>query len=84
MWTGVCAPAVDPKVGSAGVEGDLEEKRRIMRERVQGEPLTNAERKALVDRCQRPKTKMQINLGAFQSLFLKFFSLFLVSLWCIC
>lgn len=34
-----------------------------MRERIQGEPLTNAERKALVERCQRHKTKRQINLG---------------------
>ncbi|KAK6119413.1 hypothetical protein DH2020_046843 [Rehmannia glutinosa] len=63
VWTGVCAPAVDPKVGSAEVENDLEEKRRLMRERVQGESLTNAERKALVERCQRHKTKRQINLG---------------------
>ncbi|KAK6117776.1 hypothetical protein DH2020_048478 [Rehmannia glutinosa] len=62
VWTGVCAPAVDPKVGSAEVENDLEEKRRLMRERVQGEPLTNAERKPLVERCQRHKTKRQINL----------------------
>ncbi|KAL3829605.1 hypothetical protein ACJIZ3_018407 [Penstemon smallii] len=63
VWTGVCAPAVDPKVGSAGVDSELEEKRRVMRERIQGEPLTNAERKALVERCQRHKTKRQINLG---------------------
>ncbi|PIN16223.1 hypothetical protein CDL12_11100 [Handroanthus impetiginosus] len=62
-WTGVCAPAVDPKDGSAETDGDLEEKRRLMRDRVQGEPLTNAERKALVERCQRHKTKRQINLG---------------------
>lgn len=72
VWTGVCAPAVDPKAGSAGIDGDLEEKRRVMRDRVQGEPLTNAERKALVERCQRHKTKMQINLGAFDFQFLKF------------
>ncbi|XP_057792090.1 CRS2-associated factor 1, mitochondrial [Salvia miltiorrhiza] len=63
VWTGVCAPAVDPKVGSPGVDGELEEKRREMRERVQGVPLTNAERKAIVERFQRPKVKMQINLG---------------------
>ncbi|XP_042048538.1 CRS2-associated factor 1, mitochondrial-like [Salvia splendens] len=63
VWTGVCAPAVDPKVGSAGVDGELEEKRREMREMVLGEPLTNAERKAIVERFQRPKAKMQINLG---------------------
>ncbi|GER31277.1 RNA-binding CRS1 / YhbY (CRM) domain-containing protein [Striga asiatica] len=62
-WTGVCAPAVDPKEGSAEVDGELEEKRRLMRERVQGEPLTNSERKALVEGCQRHKTKRQINLG---------------------
>ncbi|GFP82312.1 crs2-associated factor 1 mitochondrial [Phtheirospermum japonicum] len=62
-WTGVCAPAVDPRVGSAGVDGELEKKRRLMREKVQGEPLTNAERKALFERCQRHKTKRQINLG---------------------
>lgn len=52
-------------MGSAGVDGELEEKRREMRERVQGEPLTNAERKAIVERFQRPKAKMQINLGLF-------------------
>ncbi|KAK4411336.1 CRS2-associated factor 1, mitochondrial [Sesamum angolense] len=63
VWTGVCAPAVDPKAAFAGVDGELEEKRRLMRERIQGEPLTNAERKALVERCQRHKTKRQINLG---------------------
>ncbi|CAN0824588.1 CRS2-associated factor 1, mitochondrial [Linum grandiflorum] len=54
-WTGVCAPAVDPKVKS--------EERRRRRERIQGEPLTNAERKILVQSCQRNKTKRQINLG---------------------
>ncbi|CAN1792959.1 CRS2-associated factor 1, mitochondrial [Linum perenne] len=54
-WTGVCAPAVDPK--------NLEEERRKRRERIQGEPLTNAERKILVLSCQRNKTKRQINLG---------------------
>ncbi|KAL3649505.1 hypothetical protein CASFOL_005908 [Castilleja foliolosa] len=62
-WTGVCAPAVDPRARSAEVDCELEEKRRLMREKVQGEPLTNAERKALFERCQRHKTKRQINLG---------------------
>ncbi|PON41218.1 RNA-binding, CRM domain containing protein [Parasponia andersonii] len=67
-WTGVCAPAVDPKVRSVeGAEEEedpkLEEKRRKMRERVQGEPLNGAERKILVEKCQRHKTKRQINLG---------------------
>lgn len=50
-------------MGSAEIDGELEEKRSEMRERTQGEPLTNAERKAIVERFQRPKTKMQINLG---------------------
>lgn len=68
-WTGVCAPAVDRKVRSvedAEAEGEdlkLEEKRRQIRERVQGEPLTVAERKILVEKCQRLKTKSQVNLG---------------------
>ncbi|ONI22789.1 hypothetical protein PRUPE_2G151400 [Prunus persica] len=65
-WIGVCAPAVDPKVRSVeGAEEDpkLEEKRKRRRQKVQGEPLTPAERKILVDKCQRPKTKRQINLG---------------------
>lgn len=53
-------------MGSAEIDGELEEKRSEMRERTQGEPLTNAERKAIVERFQRPKTKMQINLGAFK------------------
>lgn len=64
-WTGVCAPAVDPKARS--VEGaedpKLEEKRKTMRERVQGHPLSEAERKILVDKCLRHKTKRQVNLG---------------------
>lgn len=54
---------VDPKVGSPEDEKTVEEKRRVARERIQGEPLTNAERKALVERCQRHKTKRQVNLG---------------------
>lgn len=63
VWTGVCAPVVDPKVGSPEDEKTVEEKRRVARDRIQGEPLTNAERKALVERCQRHKTKRQVNLG---------------------
>lgn len=64
-WTGVCAPAVDPKVRSVEVVEDpkLEEKRKAMRESILGMPLTEAERKILVERCQRNKTKSQINLG---------------------
>ncbi|XP_060218725.1 CRS2-associated factor 1, mitochondrial isoform X3 [Lycium barbarum] len=63
VWTGVCAPVVDPKVGSPEDEKMVEEKRRVERERIQGESLTNAERKALVERSQRHKTKRQVNLG---------------------
>ncbi|KAK3035624.1 hypothetical protein RJ639_033152 [Escallonia herrerae] len=66
VWTGVCAPAVDLKVGSVeeGKEDpNLEEKRRVMRAKIQGESLTGAERKALVEKCQRNRTKRQINLG---------------------
>ncbi|KAL7203574.1 hypothetical protein ACSBR2_016781 [Camellia fascicularis] len=66
VWTGVCAPAVELRVGSVedGKEDSkLEEKRKKMREKTLGEPLTNAERKALVDRCHSHRTKRQINLG---------------------
>lgn len=63
VWTGVCAPAVDPKVGSAEAEKELEEKRMVWREKIQGEPLSNAERKAIVEKCQKHRTKRQINLG---------------------
>ncbi|KFK30605.1 hypothetical protein AALP_AA6G003500 [Arabis alpina] len=64
-WTGVCAPAVDPKVESVdGVEDPkLEEKRKKVREKIQGASLTEAERKFLVELCQRNKTKQQVNLG---------------------
>lgn len=65
-WTGVCAPAVDPRTKSVeeGAEDPkLEEKRKKTRERIQGEPLSLAERKALMESCQRKKTNRQINLG---------------------
>lgn len=66
-WTGVCAPAVDPKVKSVESEGsedpELEQKRRKMREKIQGESLTGAEMKIIVEKCQRHKTKRQVNLG---------------------
>ncbi|CAH1425041.1 unnamed protein product [Lactuca virosa] len=61
-WTGVCAPAIDPMAGKEETE-KLEEKRKKIRERIQGEELTNAERIALVERCGKHKTKRQINLG---------------------
>ncbi|GAB4861852.1 hypothetical protein Ancab_037108 [Ancistrocladus abbreviatus] len=64
-WTGVCAPAVDPKFRSVDVVEDpkLEEKRKKMRERIQGQPLTNAEKKILVEKSQKHRTKKQVNLG---------------------
>ncbi|GAU27905.1 hypothetical protein TSUD_159990 [Trifolium subterraneum] len=65
QWTGVCAPAVDPKVKSLDGDEDpkLEEERKKKREHVQGDPLTNAERKAIVLQCERGKTKRQVNMG---------------------
>lgn len=62
VWTGVCAPAVDPKLGKEAAEKE-EEKRKKMREEVQGEELTTSERKVIVESCQKHKTKRQINLG---------------------
>lgn len=65
-WTGVCAPVLDPKVRSVDPEEEdpkLEEKRKRRREDIQGKPLSNAERKILVDKCQKNRTKKQINLG---------------------
>ncbi|XP_050237437.1 CRS2-associated factor 1, mitochondrial isoform X2 [Mercurialis annua] len=65
VWTGVCAPVVDPKVTSLDESEDpnFEAKRRQKRGQIQGEPLNNAERKILVERCQRHETKKQINIG---------------------
>ncbi|XP_028769127.1 CRS2-associated factor 1, mitochondrial [Neltuma alba] len=64
-WTGVCAPAVDPKVKSLEGQEDpnMTEQRMKKRELIQGKPLTSAERKVLVSKCERSKTKRQINLG---------------------
>lgn len=44
----------------------LEQKRRLLRESIQGMPLTEAERK-LLEKCQRNRTKRQINLGILYS-----------------
>ena len=41
----------------------VEKKRKETRGRIQGDPLTGAERKILVENCQRHKTKRQVNLG---------------------
>lgn len=62
----MCAPAVDPKVRSVDAEMEdprLEDKRKEMWIKVQGKPLTDAEKKILVDCCQRHRTRKQINLG---------------------
>ncbi|KAH9621296.1 hypothetical protein KSS87_013287 [Heliosperma pusillum] len=52
-------------LAGVGVEEDkkMVKKRKVMRDRVQGTELTEAERKILVDNCLRAKTKRQINLG---------------------
>ncbi|KAI3895470.1 hypothetical protein MKW92_020538 [Papaver armeniacum] len=67
VWTGVCAPVIDPigKSVDDGNEGgvNLEEKRKKLRDDVLGKSLSDAERKILVDKCQRIRTKRQINLG---------------------
>lgn len=57
----VCAPAVDPKVKSLeGTEDpNLEAKRKLLRGRIQGAPLTEAERKFLVEKCQRNRNKRE-------------------------
>ncbi|CAO2205916.1 unnamed protein product [Urochloa humidicola] len=69
-WTGLCAPAVDATLRDVAAddplpdaERGLEEARRKERERVLGEPLTPAERTFLVEKCQKNRTKRQINLG---------------------
>ncbi|CAO2189595.1 unnamed protein product, partial [Urochloa humidicola] len=69
-WTGLCAPAVDSTLRDVAAddplpdaERGLEEARRQERERVLGEPLTPAERAFLVEKCQKNRTKRQINLG---------------------
>nr|GEU97093.1 CRS2-associated factor 1, mitochondrial [Tanacetum cinerariifolium] len=62
VWTGVCAPAVDPTLGKEEFQ-KMEGKRKLIRGRIQGVELTEAERAALVEQCARGKTKRQINLG---------------------
>ncbi|MQL85412.1 hypothetical protein Taro_017951 [Colocasia esculenta] len=70
FWTGNCAPAVDPTVrsvdgdgGGDGGDGKKGASRRKSREEILGEPLTPAEMKILVEKCQRHRTKRQVNLG---------------------
>ena len=59
-WTGFCATVKSPKVRSVNAEVEdedpkLEERRRVMREKLLGESPTEAERKILVDKCERHK-----------------------------
>uniref|UniRef100_A0A0D9X4X2 CRM domain-containing protein n=1 Tax=Leersia perrieri TaxID=77586 RepID=A0A0D9X4X2_9ORYZ len=69
-WTGLCAPAVDTTLRDVAAddpapaaERGLEEARRRQRERVLGGPLTPAEKAFFVAKCQKSRTKRQINLG---------------------
>ncbi|KAJ0988356.1 hypothetical protein J5N97_006712 [Dioscorea zingiberensis] len=65
VWTGVCAPPVDPTVRSVDDDAPKvdEEEVRKRRKRILGEPLTPPERSFLIDKCQKHKNKRQVNLG---------------------
>lgn len=68
MWTGLSAPAMEPTLKSVDGDGmeedeDLEKKRKEIREKMLGEPLSLAEKAYLVQKCQKISTKRQINLG---------------------
>ncbi|KAG0494715.1 hypothetical protein HPP92_005709 [Vanilla planifolia] len=61
-WTGVCAPAVDPVLRSVELDNFNEAEKgmedwRRKRMKILGEPLTPAERRFLVDKCQKHRTK---------------------------
>lgn len=72
-WTGVSAPALDPKAAVEEVGGEsASDELRQWRDRIQGAPLSLPEQKSLVERSQRHRTSRQINLGKF----LPFFFLF--------
>ncbi|KAJ8441566.1 hypothetical protein Cgig2_026367 [Carnegiea gigantea] len=65
-WTGFCAPVKSPKVRSVDAEVEdedpkLEERRRVMREKLLGESLTEAERKILVDKRRDGLTHNMLN-----------------------
>ncbi|KAL5984151.1 hypothetical protein ACLOJK_018253 [Asimina triloba] len=59
VWDGVCA---QPTSASVGGDRNLvaPEAARKLRERILGEPLSDAERKALVDKCQRSGARQQL------------------------
>lgn len=57
-WTEGCAPVVVPNAAVFVGRGDpkleeIQEKRMMMKERIQGKPFAASERKALVFRCQK-------------------------------
>ncbi|KAG0492617.1 hypothetical protein HPP92_005697 [Vanilla planifolia] len=61
-WTGVCAPAVDPVLRSVELDNFNEAEKgmedwRRKRMKILGEPPTPAERRFLVDKCQKHRTK---------------------------
>ncbi|ONK73955.1 uncharacterized protein A4U43_C03F1310 [Asparagus officinalis] len=64
---GVCCPRGGPYGEVCGEVGPAkeaaEERWRAAREKVLGEPLTQAERAMLIDKCQKHRTKRQVNLG---------------------
>lgn len=60
--------------GEVEDDSELVEKRRLMRETLLGQPLTDAEKKILVDMCERSKVKKQVNLGNW-SVFFVFFGI---------
>lgn len=66
IWTGFCAPAVDPTLTSVDGDGpgtiDLE-KAKETRGRILGKPLTPAEIASLVDKCQKHRTRREVHLG---------------------
>lgn len=57
-------PTLKSVDGDGMEEGeDLEKKRKEIREKILGEPLSLAEKAYLVQKCQKISTKRQINLG---------------------
>ncbi|XP_074592474.1 CRS2-associated factor 1, mitochondrial-like [Curcuma longa] len=68
IWTGFCAPAVDPTVTSVDEDGpgtiDLK-KAKESRARILGKSLTPAEIASLVDKYQKHQTRREVHLGSF-------------------
>lgn len=78
IWTGFCAPAVDPTLTSVDGDGpgtiDLE-KAKETRARILGKSLTPAEIASLVDKCQKHRIRREVHLGSFSSNYLRMFAL---------